>query len=78
MDTRILTVRYNVGPISLPFIGSAIQLAYEARNLKHFELFEKLCRKYGPIVKLKAGVLNIGNKNSNYTTNIHIYSGVRL
>jgi len=50
------------GPISFPFIGSAIQLAFEARNLKHFELFEKLCRKYGPIVKVKAGALDIGNK----------------
>lgn len=48
------------GPVSFPFIGSAIQLAYQARSLKHFEFFGKLCQKYGPVVKVKAGVLDIG------------------
>jgi len=49
-----------VGPsISLPFLGSALSLAFSTKT-RNYEIFEELCDQYGPLVGFKAGREYIG------------------
>ena len=50
----------TIGPPSWPFIGCAIQIGILTRKFKHFQVFEQLCKQYGSVIGLQAGVLYTG------------------
>lgn len=55
-----LTKILDLGPRNFPFFGCALQVAYMSRKYKSFEVFEKFCKDYGPVVGLQIGLQYTG------------------
>jgi len=47
------------GPISIPFLGSALQIALSTKT-RNYEIFEEIADKYGPVTGLRVGCTYAG------------------
>ena len=65
-----------LGPVSLPFFGSALQIALYNKK-RNYEIFEDMALKYGPIFGFRAGLNHFG-KNHLQSINTEVQNKMAL